>query len=208
MSSPLRLALAAAGALALSATGAAALVAPAPGTPAPAFVASDAAGKPVSLAAFHGRTVILEWTNEGCPYVRHVYDSGVMQALQRRAEVKGFVWLTVISSAPGKQGYLTPGEVAAWKTRTGAAPADVVLDPKGVVGRAYGATATPTVFIIDPKGLILYAGAIDDHPSAQPQDAMVAKNYLAAAMDDLGAGRPIAVSSSRPYGCSVKYADE
>ncbi len=175
------------------------------GRPAPAFSASDAAGKPVELAKLRGKTVILEWTNDGCPYVGHVYRSGVMQALQRRATGQGIVWLTVISSAPGKQGYLTPPQVKAWQAETNAAPSDVLLDPSGTLGRAYDAKATPTLFIIDPRGEVVYMGGIDDTPSTDPADAKRARNYVAAALDDLGAGRPVAQATTRPYGCSVKY---
>lgn len=175
------------------------------GRPAPAFSALDAAGKPVELAKLRGKTVILEWTNDGCPYVGHVYRSGVMQALQRRATGRGVIWLTVISSALGKQGYLTPPQVKAWQAQTDAAPSDVLLDPSGAMGRAYGAKATPTLFIINPKGEVVYMGGIDDTPSADPADAKRARNYVSAALDDLDAGRPVAQAVTRPYGCSVKY---
>jgi hypothetical protein len=175
------------------------------GRPAPAFAATDAAGKPVELAKLRGKTVILEWTNNGCPYVGHVYRSGVMQALQKRATGQGIVWLTVISSAPGKQGYLTPPQVKAWEDQTNAAPSDVLLDPSGTLGRAYDARATPTLFIINPKGDVVYMGGIDDKPSTDPADAKTARNYVSAALDDLGAGRPVAEAVTRPYGCSVKY---
>ena len=178
------------------------------GKPAPALAAHDEDGKPIDLRQFRGRPVVLEWTNNGCPFVRHVYNSGVMQGLQRRAAAQGVVWLTVISSAPGKQGYLAPQQVAQWKTATGAASADVLLDPSGAVGRAYGARATPTLYIVDPKGVLIYMGGIDDHPSTDPADAKRAKNYVALALDDLKAGRPIADKVTPPYGCSVKYSDD
>ena len=201
--------------LALAFTLSAALTAPAARAappdidrPAPAFAAHDDAGKPIDLNQLRGRTVVLEWTNNGCPYVRHVYDSGIMQRLQKRAAAQGIVWLTVISSAPGKQGYLTAPQVKAWRATTGAAPADVLLDPAGVVGRAYAARATPTLYIVDPKGVLVYMGGIDDHPSTDPADAKLAKNYLALALDDMKAGRPIVDKVTRPYGCSVKYSDD
>lgn len=173
--------------------------------PAPALAAHDSAGQAVDLPRYRGRAVVLEWTNDGCPFVRHVYSSGVMQGLQRRAATQGVVWLTVISSAPGKQGYLTPPQVKQWKTATGAAPADVLLDPSGAIGRAYGARATPTLYIVDPRGVLVYMGGIDDHPSTDPADAKRAKNYVALALDDLKAGRPIIDKVTPPYGCSVKY---
>ncbi|HEX4184059.1 MAG TPA: redoxin domain-containing protein [Caulobacteraceae bacterium] len=175
------------------------------GKPAPAFSARDADGKKVDLSSLRGKPVLLEWTNNGCPYVGHVYRSGVMQGLQKRAAGQGVVWLTVISSAPGKQGYLTPPEVKRWKADTGAAPASVLLDPNGAVGHAYAARATPTIFIIDPGGTLIYEGGIDDRPSTDPTDALHARNYVAAALDDMKMKRPIADAVTRPYGCSVKY---
>ncbi len=175
------------------------------GQPAPAFMARDAAGKPVSLASLHGKTVVLEWTNEGCPFVGHMYASGVMQRLQRQAASDGVVWLSVISSAPGKQGYLTGPEVAVWKTRTGAAPADVLLDPAGTLGREYDARTTPDMFVIDPAGRLVYAGAIDDKPSTVPDDAKSARNYIKVALSSLKDGRPITPAVTKSYGCSVKY---
>jgi hypothetical protein len=178
---------------------------PAVDAPAPAFVAHDAAGKTVSLAAFRGKTVVLEWTNDGCPFVGHMYKSGVMQDLQRKAAADGVVWLTVISSAPGKQGYLTPGEVGAWKAKVGAAPADVLLDPGGQLGRAYDARTTPNMVVIDRTGRLVYEGAIDDNPSTNPADAHKARNYVALALADLRDGRLVAPPVTKSYGCSVKY---
>lgn len=175
------------------------------GAPAPAFEARDAAGKPVSLAGLKGKTVVLEWTNNGCPFVGHMYSSGVMQRLQRQAAADGVLWLTVISSAPGKQGYLTGAEVPAWKTKVGAASADVLLDPSGDIGHAYDARTTPDMYVIDGQGRLVYAGAIDDNPSTNPADAKTSHNYIVAALADLKAGRPISPAITKPYGCSVKY---
>lgn len=175
------------------------------GAPAPAFVAQDAAGKPVALAQFRGKIVVLEWTNNGCPFVGHMYRSGVMQRLQRQAAADGVVWLSVISSAPGRQGYLTGPGVAAWKTRVGAEPADVILDPTGALGRAFDARTTPDMFIIDRQGRLAYAGAIDDKVSTHPADAKAAHNYVAMALADLRGGRTISPSWTVSYGCSVKY---
>src|SRR5580658_883797 len=149
------------------------------GRPAPAFSAIDADGRPVTLTSLRGKTVVLEWTNEGCPFVGHMYASGVMQRLQRQAAADGVVWLTVISSAPGKQGYLTGAQVGPWKARVGAASADVVLDPTGALGRQYDARTTPDMFVIDRAGRLAYAGAIDDTPSTNPADARTARNYVA-----------------------------
>jgi len=176
------------------------------GRPAPAFRARDADGKPVTLADLRGKTVVLEWTNEGCPYVGHMYASGVMQRLQRQAAADGVVWLTVISSAPGKQGYLDGPGVRTWKARTGAAPADVLLDPAGALGHAYDARTTPDMFVIDPAGRLVYAGAIDDTPSTRPGDARTARNYVVLALHALKAGSPISPDFTKSYGCSVKYS--
>ena len=192
-------------ALALSAGAAPALALPVVGRPAPAFATRDANGKPVDLAALKGRTVVLEWTNQGCPYVRHAYDSGVMQDLQRHAARDGVVWISVVSSAPGRQGYMQPAEVKGWRARTGAAPAEVVLDQAGALGREYGARTTPQMFVVDPSGKLAYAGAFDDHESTDPADAKRARNYVRLALADLKAGRPVSVAATKSYGCSVKY---
>jgi hypothetical protein len=175
------------------------------GAPAPAFTAKDAAGKPVSLAQFRGKIVVLEWTNNGCPFVGHMYKSGVMQRLQRQAAADGVVWLSVISSAPGRQGYLDGAGVAAWKASVGAAPADVILDPTGALGHAFDARTTPDMFVIDRQGRVAYAGAIDDKESSNPADARTAHNYVAAALADLKGGRAVNPSWTVSYGCSVKY---
>jgi peroxiredoxin len=191
--------------LAASAAVAPAAAAPAVGQPAPAFQALDANGKTRSLAEFKGKTVVLEWTNEGCPYVRKHYDSGAMQALQKSATGDGTVWLTIVSSAPGAQGYLTPAAAKGWKAKEKAAFTDLLLDPKGVVGRAYEAKTTPHMYVIDKTGKLVYMGGIDDKPSADPQSLKGATNYVAAALADVKAGRPVAQAATRPYGCSVKY---
>lgn len=175
------------------------------GAPAPAFSVPDANGAARTLAEFAGRTVVLEWTNYGCPYVRKHYDSRNMQTLQQEAAASGVVWLQVISSAPGKQGHLDgPGALA--RVRTDAAhPAATLLDPSGAMGRAYGARNTPQMFVIGGDGRVLYQGAIDDRPSARPETLAGATNYVRAALADIAAGRPVAVAETTPYGCSVKY---
>jgi len=176
------------------------------GAAAPAFSVRDARGATRTLAEFSGRTVILEWTNHGCPYVRKHYDSNNMQTLQREATADGIVWLQVISSAQGEQGYLDgPGALARVQTDN-AAPTATLLDPTGVMGRAYGARNTPQMFIISPTGVILYQGAIDDRPSARPSSLEGATNYVRAALADIAAGRAVRVAETTPYGCSVKYA--
>ncbi len=201
---PRRLALAGLAALA-ALIAAPALASPSLGKPAPAFTAVDSTGKARTLAEFRGKTVVLEWTNEGCPYVQKHYDGGAMQDLQTRAARDGVIWLSVISSAPGKQGHKTPAEANAWRTRTGAAPAAILLDPKGQVGRAYGAKTTPHMYIIDPAGTLVYMGGIDDQNSADPATLAGAKNFVVAALADMKAGRGVARPVSPPYGCSVKY---
>jgi peroxiredoxin len=175
------------------------------GAPAPAFVAQDAAGKPVALAQLHGKIVVLEWTNSGCPFVGHMYRSGVMQRLQRQAAAVGVVRLSVISSAPGRQGYLTGPGVAVWKASVDAEPADVILDTTGALGCAFDARTTPDMFVIDRQGRLVYAGAIDDKVSTDPADAKTAHNYVAMTLADLRGGRPISPSRTVSYGCSVKY---
>jgi peroxiredoxin len=189
---------------ALIATPAAA--APALNQPAPAFKAVDFNGKTRSLAEFKGKTVVLEWTNNGCPYVQKHYNSGNMQSLQKQATKEGIVWLTVISSAPETQGYLTAAQARAWKAKAGAASTTVLLDPTGKVGRLYDARVTPHMYVIDKTGTLVYMGGIDDRPYQDPESLKGATNYVRAALADVKAGRPVAHATSRPYGCSVKYA--
>jgi hypothetical protein len=182
-----------------------AVAAPVLGQPAPAFQAVDAAGKIRSLSEFRGKTVVLEWTNNGCPYVQKHYNSGNMQNLQREATKDGVVWLTLISSAPGMQGHLTGPQARQWKAEAKAASTDVLLDPKGVVGRTYDAKTTPHMYIVDKAGKLVYMGGIDDKPSSDPDTLKGAKNYVVAALADVKAGSPVAQPVTRPYGCSVKY---
>src|SRR5262252_7196550 len=178
------------------------------GQAAPAFSAPDIAGKAVRLADYAGKTTVLEWTNDGCPFVGKHYDSGNMQALQRRYTAAGVVWLTVASSAPAEQGYVTPTEAKADLARWHAAPSDYLLDPDGTLGRLYDARATPHMVVIDRTGRLVYMGAIDNTPSTRLADVKTAHNYVAAALDALAAGQPVAVTSTRAYGCSIKYKDE
>jgi peroxiredoxin len=177
------------------------------GQPAPAFAASDASGKLVSLADYKGRTVVLEWVNPECPYVRKHYDSGNMQATQKAAATKGVVWLSVNSTHAGHVDFKPPTEMTAWAQRQGAAPTATLMDAEGKIGRAYGARTTPHMYVIDAKGTLVYAGGIDDKPSANPADVKGAKNLVNAALADVLAGKPVAQPATRPYGCSVKYAD-
>jgi peroxiredoxin len=176
-----------------------------PGGPAPAFSAPDINGRTIGLADYAGKIVILEWTNDGCPFVGKHYDSGNMQALQRKYTGEGDVWLTIASSAPGEQGYVTPAEAKTDLARWRAAPSDFLLDPNGVVGRLYDARATPHMVVIDRSGRIAYMGAIDDTPSTRLADVKTAKNYLVAALDEIAAGKPVTVAATQAYGCSIKY---
>lgn len=182
-----------------------ALAAPAIGQPAPAFTIKDGAGQTRSLSEFKGKTVVLEWTNAGCPYVQKHYESGNMQGLQKGAAKDGVVWLTLISSAPGKQGYVSPAEAKTWKSTTGAGSTAVLLDPTGQVGHAYEAKTTPHMYVVNPAGTLVYMGGIDDKPTADPASLKGATNYVAAALSDVKAGRPVAKAVSKPYGCTIKY---
>lgn len=175
------------------------------GAPAPAFAVRDASGATRTLEEFRGRTVVLEWTNNGCPYVRKHYNSGAMQTLQQEATAAGVVWLQVISSAPGEQGYLDGPGALARVQRDNAHPTATLLDPTGAMGHAYGARTTPHMFVINGEGRLVYQGAIDDRPSARPGSLEGAHNYVRAALADVAAGRPVAVAQTTSYGCSVKY---
>ncbi len=175
------------------------------GAPAPAFSVQDASGATRTLAEFAGRTVVLEWTNHGCPYVQKHYGSGNMQALQLEATEAGVVWLQVISSAPRQQGHLDGAGVVARVRTDNAHPSATLLDPSGAMGHAYGARNTPHMFIIGGDGRVLYQGAIDDRPSARPSTLEGANNYVRAALADIAAGRAVQVAETTPYGCSVKY---
>lgn len=174
--------------------------------PAPAFDAVGADGKPVRLAAYKGKTVVLEWTNHDCPYVRKHYDSGNIPALQRDAAGKGVVWLQVVSSAPGKQGHVDGATAQKLNGSRNAAPAGTVLDPDGKIGKLYGAQTTPHIFIVNPAGQLVYKGGIDSIPTANKDDLPKAENYVSAALASIGAGKPVAKANTKPYGCSVKYA--
>lgn len=187
--------------------GAPAFAAPAIGQPAPAFTAKDGDGKTRSLSEFKGKTVVLEWTNAGCPYVQKHYNSGNMQGLQKSAAKDGVVWLTLVSSAPGKQGYVSPAEAKAWKSSSGAGSTALLLDPAGQVGKAYDARTTPHMYVVDKTGKLVYMGGIDDKPVADPSSLKGAKNYVTAALSDVKAGRAVATPVSKPYGCSVKYSE-
>ncbi|HET9854967.1 MAG TPA: thioredoxin family protein [Methylomirabilota bacterium] len=176
------------------------------GEPAPAFTVNASKGSPVSLSAYKGKIVVLEWTNHDCPYVRKHYDSGNMQGLQRDATGQGVVWLTVISSVEGTQGHVTPSQADELTTSRKAAPTAVLLDTKGATGKAYGATNTPHMYVVDKAGILVYAGAIDDRPTSRRADVQGANNYVRAALDAVAAGQPVKTPVTRAYGCTVKYS--
>lgn len=178
-----------------------------PGALAPEFSLPDAAGKTHALSAYRGKWVVLEWVNYDCPFVRKHYGSGNMQKTQEAAKAKGAVWLSINSSAPGKQGHFAGTELTKRIVDSKAAMDAYLLDPDGAVGKAYKAKTTPHMFVIDPQGKIVYAGAIDDKPSADPADVPGARNYVLAALEAGQAGKPVETASTAPYGCGVKYAN-
>jgi hypothetical protein len=175
------------------------------GQPAPAFTATDATGKAVSLADFKGKHVVLEWTNPGCPFVVKHYASGNMQATQKDATGKGVVWLTLNSTAADHQDYKAPAAMGGWMTQQKAAATHTLMDADGKVGRAYGARTTPHMYVVNASGTLVYAGAIDDKPTPSQADIPGARNHVKAALAESLAGKPVSVASTRPYGCSVKY---
>ena len=177
------------------------------GQRAPEFTGTDSNGQTHRLSDYQGKFVVLEWTNRGCPYTLKQYKSGNMQRLQREWTSKGVVWLTVVSSAPGTQGYVNAPDENAYLKEVDAAPTAVLLDPTGALGHLYDAKTTPHMFIINPQGVLIYNGAIDDKPTTDVADVPAAKNYVSTALDEAMAGKPVSVSTSRPYGCSVKYRD-
>jgi peroxiredoxin len=166
------------------------------GQPAPSFTVEDSHGKPRSLAEFQGKVIVLEWWNHECPFVGKHYGSGNMQRLQREWTGKGVVWLTVSSSAPGKQGHVDGAKADALMKEKGGAPTAVLLDHGGKAGRAYGAKTTPHMFVIDARGRLVYAGGIDDRPSTDQADVASAKNYVAAALAEAVAGKPVTTATS------------
>lgn len=181
--------------------------APVVGKPALDFKLADANGRAFSLSGFRGRTVVLEWNNPGCPFVKKHYGSGNMQRAQAAAAKDGVVWLTINSGAPGKQGYMSGPDANAFVAQNGARPMAYLLDPRGGVGKLYDAKTTPHMFVISKAGTLVYAGGIDDKPTANPADIKGARNHVLSALAELKAGKAVSVPTSRPYGCAVKYAD-
>jgi peroxiredoxin len=179
--------------------------APQIGQPAPDFTATDSKGKSLQLSQYRGKTVVLEWTNADCPYTRKHYTSGNMQSVQALAQKNGVVWLTVISSAPGKQGYVDGAGADALTESRGAVPTAVLLDPSGTVGRLYGAKTTPHMFVIDKNGALQYMGGIDSIATTDVSDIAQAEPYLKEAMLAVVQGSPVAHAATKPYGCAIKY---
>ena len=175
------------------------------GQPAPEFTLTDVTGKSHALSAYKGNWVVLEWVNFECPFVKKHYGTGNMQKLQKAATAKGAVWLSVNTSAAGKQGNYPAETVLSMLKERSAQPGAYLLDSDGTMGRAYGAKTTPHMFVIDPKGTLVYAGGIDDKPTTDAADVPTAKNFVQAALDEAMAGRPVTSPTSTPYGCSVKY---
>lgn len=178
--------------------------APTVGQPAPGFSATNSDGKTTKLADLKGKYVVLEWTNDGCPFVKKHYN-GNMQTLQKEATDKGAVWLSVISSAPGKQGHVDGKAANALTASRKAHPSQVLLDPSGELGQLYDAKTTPHMFIINPEGKLIYAGGIDSIASADEEDIAKAKPYVRVALTEAMAGKPVTEAVTKPYGCSVKY---
>ncbi len=178
---------------------------PSVGSTAPDFSVTDSKGKTQSVSQYKGKYVVLEWFNPECPFVKKHYGSGNMQKLQEEFTGKGVVWLSIDSSAPGKEGNLSADQANAKMADLKMHSTALVLDPDGKAGRTYGAKNTPHMFIINPEGKLIYAGAIDSKDTANPADIATATNYVKAALDESLAGKVITTSSSRPYGCSVKY---
>lgn len=176
------------------------------GQPAPDFTALDTAGKTVKLSDFKGKHVVLEWTNPGCPFVVKHYGSGNIPALQKEFTGKGVVWLAVNSTETGSGDYKKPADLGAWMASQKAVPTATLMDEKGGIGKAYGARTTPHMYIVNPQGVLVYAGGIDSIPSAKVDDIKTATNYVRQGLGEALAGKPISAASTKPYGCSVKYA--
>ena len=175
------------------------------GKAAPSFTLKDSNGSDVSLSQFQGKYVVLEWLNYDCPFVKKHYGSGNMQNLQKAYTGKGVAWFSIMSSAPGNEGYFEAAEVNRLNAEKKGSPTAILFDSTGTVGKLYGAQTTPHMYIIDPKGILVYQGAIDDIRSTNPDDVAKAKNYVSAALDEAMAGKPVSMPSTKSYGCSIKY---
>src|SRR5580693_5045972 len=176
------------------------------GDSAPDFTATASNGKTFRLNDYRGKYVVLEWHNNGCPYVGKHYKSGNMQHLQKQWTGRSVVWFTIISSAPGKQGYVTASEENEYVTKMQAAPTAALLDPSGEIGHLYDAKTSPQMVVINPEGTVIYDGAIDDKPTTDLSDVAGATNYVTLALEQAMAGKQVETPATRPYGCSVKYS--
>jgi peroxiredoxin len=177
------------------------------GKPAPAFTLQTCESKSVSLSDYKGKVVVLEWTNYGCPFVMKHYGSGNMQKLQADAAAKGVVWLSICSSAPGKQGHAAPADANKACAEKNSAATAYLIDESGATGHAYGAKRTPEMYVINADGILVYHGSIDDKKSADPADIALARNHVAAAIDETLAGKPVSTPETEAYGCSIKYGN-
>jgi peroxiredoxin len=176
------------------------------GDPAPDFTGTDTHGHAHTLADYRGKYVVLEWTNNGCPFTRKHYDSGNMQSLQKEWTARNVVWLTILSSAAGQQGYMTASEENLYIAKVHASPTAAILDPAGAIGHQYDAKTTPHMFVINPEGTLIYEGAIDDHATTDTDDVKSSKNYVSDALTQAMAGKQVTTRYTPPYGCGVKYA--
>jgi peroxiredoxin len=176
------------------------------GKQAPDFVLTDTSGKSHHLSDYKGKYIVLEWYQPDCPFVRKHYNSGNMQALQKEYVAKGVVWLSIDSSAAGQEGNYPAAELNQIAAKNGAVRTALLLDADGKVGHLYGARTTPDMYIINPQGVLVYQGAIDDKPSTDLSDVKTANNYVKSALNAVMTGQTVATASTRPYGCSVKYA--
>ena len=172
---------------------------------APDFTLQDSQGKAVTLSGFQGKYVVLEWYNKDCPFVRKHYESNNMQSLQEKYAGKGVIWLSINSSAPGKEGHMNAADAEAARIAEKSKATAVLLDPDGKVGKLYAAKTTPHMFVINPVGKLIYMGAIDNRPTVDAADIPGSKNYVSRALDQAMSGKALSDASTKPYGCSVKY---
>jgi alkyl hydroperoxide reductase subunit AhpC len=177
------------------------------GEAAPDFTGTASTGKTYHLSDYRGKYVVLEWHNNGCPFVRKQYNSGNMQRLQKQWTGQGVTWFTVLSSAPGRQGYVSATEENDYLAKMQATPTAALLDPSGDIGHLYDAKTSPHMFVINPQGVLIYDGAIDDKPTPDLNDVPGAKNYVSMALAQAMGGKTVEIAATRPYGCSVKYSD-
>jgi peroxiredoxin len=173
--------------------------------PAPNFTLTDSNGNEHSLSDFAGKNVVLEWINFDCPFVEKHYDGKNMQMLQKKYTEKDVIWLSICSSAEGKQGNFDNDEINKRIADHGAAMTGYLIDATGEVGKIYSAKTTPHMYIINTEGVLVYAGGIDDKKSTDIDDIEGAKNYVSKALDELLEGKEVSEKVSTPYGCSVKY---